>query len=685
MQNRNDSFIIVSCLTIFILNAWTADTIYGQNNNSSHIQQASIGDYYQIETIPYPEGVAMEGTGLVTLPDSRIAVATRRGEIWILQNPYMNDGEHPRFRRFAHGLHEPIGLEYKDDAFYLAQRGELTRVRDRSGDGVADSYETIYSWPQSGNHHAYSYGPKKLPDGRMWVTFGLDSPFGGQIRTASHVLWRGWTGFISDEGTFEPIATGLKQGLGFALNADNDMFFVDHDGRWVGSGYLSHIEKGDFLGHPAGLRWKDHPDSPVRMELSHLDMPSTNRPMYEIASEHESWKTPAVWLPHGSEVGQGAQNDILLNNTGGKFGPFENQLFINEHTGLSISRVFLEKIDGTYQGAAFPFISGLLSGPVGQTWGTDGSLFIGMTDRGWTAGGGLEPHGLQRIVWTGEVPFEVKAIRAMPDGFELEFTRPADPDLLNDPSLYSIRSFIYMYRTEYASPIINDEINQIAGVKASDDGKRVRLVVGNLRRHYIHEIRVGSLFDKEGIPLLHNVAYYTLNNIPEGDHLDLSETFRPEPAREEAEVVVQPVAEETGEMITGRVTDMPEFWTDGPDVTITLVAIPGLRFDLESFEVPASGRVRLTLENEDDMLHNAVIVAPDAADEVGEAALRIGPGAMQQGYIPDSDKVLFYTGLLDEGESESIYFTAPQEPGSYQFVCTVPGHHILMRGIMYVR
>ncbi len=679
MENRNYLFSTASYITIIILlHTWTTVSVYGQQN-----QRADIEDYYQIETIPYPEGAAMEGTGLVTLPDSRIAVATRRGEIWILQNPYMQDGENPRFTRFAHGLHEPVGLEYKDGAFYLAQRGELTRVRDRNDDGLADSYETVYSWPQTGNHHAFSFGPEKLPDGRMWVTFGLDSPFGGQIRTASHVLWRGWTGFISDEGIFEPIATGLKQAAGFALNAEGDMFYADHDGRWVGSGYLSHIEKGNFMGHPAGLRWKNHPDSPVRIELSHLDMPSTNRPMFEIAKEHESWKTPAVWLPHGTEIGQGAQNDILLDITDGKFGPFENQFFISDHTDLSFSRVFLEKIDGTYQGAAFPFIRGFLTGPVAQTWGSDGSMFIGMTDRGWTAGGGSEPHGLQRITWTGEVPFEVKAIRAMPDGFELEFTRSADPDLLNDPSLYSVRSFIYIYRTEYASPIIDDMANQIVGVKASEDGKRVRLVVDNLRRHYIHEISLGSLSDREGVPLLHDVAYYTLNNIPEGDPLELSELVRPEQSRVETEE--QSDVETTGEKITGRVTEMPESWTEGPDVTISLVAVPGLQFNLESFEVSAASRVRLSLENEDDMIHNAVIVAPDAADEVGEAAMRIGPGAMQQEYIPDSEKVLFYTGLLDEGESESIYFTAPQEPGNYQFVCTVPGHYIQMRGIMYVR
>jgi len=652
--------------------------------------QADMDEYYRLEAIPTPENIAMEGTGLVTLPDSRIAVATRRGEIWILQNPYMDDGEMPRYTRFAHGLHEPVGLEYKDGAFYLAQRGELTRVRDLDGDGVADSYETVTTWPQSGNHHAFSFGPKLLPDGRLWVTLGLDSPFGGQTRTSSHVLWRGWTGAVTEDGTFEPLATGLKQATGFGLNAEGEMFFAEHDGHWIGSGYLSHVEKGSFHGHPAGLRWKDHPDSPVNIDLTPQSVPDIGLPMFEVAEDYEMWKIPAVWLPHGTEVGQGAQNDILLDNTGGQFGPYQDQLFISDHTDLALLRVFLEEIEGEWQGAAFPFFRGLFSGPVGQTWGRDGSMFIGMTDRGWTAGGGSQPHGLQRVTWTGKVPFEMKAIRAMPDGFELEFTRPGDPELLSDPSLYEIRSFIYLYRSSYASPIIRDEVNPVRGVKVSDDGLRVRLVVDDLREHFIHEIRLGSLTDREGVPLLHDVAYYTLNTIPEGEKLDDSELVLAEP--EAAGAVEGSGTARSGEVsmtadeeVTGRVTDMPDSWSTGPDVEITLVAVPGLQFNLESFEVPVGSRVQFTLNNEDDMIHNAVIVAPETADDVGSAAMRIGPAAMQQFYVPEMDEVLYYTSLLNEGQSESIYFTAPAEPGDYQFVCTVPGHHLLMRGIMRVR
>lgn len=308
-------------------------------------------------------------------------------------------------------------------------------------------------------------------------------------------------------------------------------------------------------------------------------------------------------------------------------------------------------------------------------------MFIGMTDRGWAAGGGEAPYGLQRIEWTGEVPFEVKAVRVMPDGFELEFTKPADPEDLDNPSLYNIQSFIYEYRSAYASPIIDVEDNPILGVKASEDGARVRLVVDNLRRYHIYEIKLGELASRDGVPLLHSVAYYTLNNIPDGERLALERAARSEAPSATAEGG----AEAPSETVAGNVTEMPEAWSDGPDVSVTLAAVPGLRFDRESFEVPSGARIRLSLENEDDIIHNVVIVEPGSADEVGEAAMSIGPGGMQQGYIPDSESVLYYTRLLDEGEAESIYFTAPKEPGTYPFICTVPGHHITMRGTMVVR
>jgi cytochrome c551/c552 len=112
----------------------------------------------------------------------------------------------------------------------------------------------------------------------------------------------------------------------------------------------------------------------------------------------------------------------------------------------------------------------------------------------------------------------------MPDGFEIEFTKPVDPKSAADLASYSVESFIYKYHPVYGSPPVNNEVCKIRGVKVSDDGKKVRLVVDNLRRYYVHNITLEGIRDKDNsYSLVHPTAYYTLNNIPEGQKLSMSE------------------------------------------------------------------------------------------------------------------------------------------------------------------
>src|SRR4051812_44225689 len=82
-------------------------------------------EYYRMSTVPVPEGVVLEVGGLETLPDGRLAVATRRGDVWIIENPASANGSQPHFSKFAQGLHEALGLSYRDGALYTTQRSEL--------------------------------------------------------------------------------------------------------------------------------------------------------------------------------------------------------------------------------------------------------------------------------------------------------------------------------------------------------------------------------------------------------------------------------------------------------------------------------------------------------------------------------------------------------------------------------
>ena len=154
-------------------------------------------DFYELVTVPIPESIKLEVGGLAVLPDGRIGVSTRRGDIWVIENPYMTNQTRPHYTKFASGMHEVLGLAYKDGSFYCTQRGELTKVTDDDGDGKADRYEPIVKFPLSGNYHEYTYGPVFDKQGNMLVTLNLAWVGYGEGKMAK---WRGWLLKISPDG-----------------------------------------------------------------------------------------------------------------------------------------------------------------------------------------------------------------------------------------------------------------------------------------------------------------------------------------------------------------------------------------------------------------------------------------------------------------------------------------------------
>ncbi len=625
-------------------------------------------DYYRLTTIPIPEDIVLEVGGMAFTDDDRLAVCTRRGEVWLINDPYMQRTNTPTFTRFASGLHEALGLATWKGTLYTTQRAELTKLTDTNGDDRADLYETIYSWPLSGNYHEYSYGPLFLPNGDMLITLNLAWIGYGESLTK----WRGWMLKITQDGEMTPIATGLRSPAGFGFNTEGDVFYAENQGDWIASGRITHLESGDFAGNPAGLNWSSDPASPLKLKREYI--PDSVGLMHEFAKSVSSLKVPTVWFPH--TIMGISTSFILADTTDGKFGPFNGQLFVGDQGHSKVMRVFLEKVNDEYQGACFPFREGFASGVLRSAWGQDGSLFVGMTSRGWSSTG-KDNFGLQKLSWTGKMPFEIKTMQAKSNGFELEFTMPVNATQASNPSNYNMTGFIYSYHRSYGSPIINQQDCHIHRIEVSDDRRKVRLYVGGLREGYIHELKVNGVTASNGTPLLHDAAYYTLNHFPEGERMEGA--AMPMAAAEESTQNQQTC----GPNPDKHPTTMPNDWTDGPDVVINIGTEPGLQYDVKNFEVEAGSKVQLAFSNNDDMLHNLVVVKPNTADQVGEKAIALGIDGPQVGYIPESENILFHTCLLQPESVESIYFIAP-EPGTYTYVCTFPGHAAVMRGTMTV-
>ena len=489
-------------------------------------------DFYEIKTLPIPQDLYLEVGGLATMPDGRLAVSTRRGEIWIVENPYQKDSHQTNFRRFASGLHEILGLAYKDGVFYCSQRGELTKITDTNRDGVADLYEPIYQFELSGNYHEYTYGPVFDKNGDMLVTLNLAWIGFGEGKFAK---WRGWLVKIKPDGTLEPQSAGLRSPAGYSINDEGDIFYGENQGDWVGSGRITHLAKGDFAGNPGGIKWAKEPNSPFKLTLE--EIPDNSQPMFEAAKKVKNLKLPAVWFPHA--IMGISTSDIIQDTTKGKFSPFPGQYFVADQGQSKVMRVFMEKVNGVYQGFCINYREGFQSGILRERFGLDGSMFVGMTSRGWGSTG-KDNFGLQRLVWNGLTPFEINKIHAKSDGFEISFTQPVDVKSVKNAASYALRSYIYQYHHQYGSPIINVNELKIKGISVSPDKKTVRISMDGIKQFYIHEFILKGVLNEEGEPLLHETAYYTLNQIPAGDKMAMNESSAPIVEKAVIAVVDQP-------------------------------------------------------------------------------------------------------------------------------------------------
>jgi len=461
-------------------------------------------DYYRITTIPLPEGEVIEVSGIEILPDNQIAIASRRGDVFVGKNVW-GDNPKPKWTLYARGLHEVLGISWKDGSLYATQRPEVTRITDRDGDGRADAFETVSDdWGINGDYHEYAFGTRHDKNGDIWVVLCLT----GSAQADDKSPFRGWCMRVTEKGECIPTGYGIRSPGGIGFNHLGDVFYCDNQGLWNGSSSLKHLRPGGFQGNPVGNKY---------FALTDVLGPQPPEPVSGSRIETERKRLPdlippPVVIPHGKMGNSPA--GIECDQTGGKFGPFENQLFISEQTHSKVNRIFLEKVNGYYQGAVFPFLEGFGSGNIVARFAPDGSMLTGGTNRGWGSRG-KQPFSLQRVNWTGLVPFEVHEMRVKPDGFELTFTQPADKFTLADVSSYTMETYTYAYQKGYGSPEVDGTIPLITQAIPGENGKSVYLQVKGMVKGHVHEIKMDGVRRHDSQqPLLHQVAYYTLNEIP---------------------------------------------------------------------------------------------------------------------------------------------------------------------------
>ncbi len=476
-------------------------------------------EYYKITTFTTPQTTAMEVGSIELLPNGKLALGTRRGEVWIVANAGADDPAKVQYQLFASGQHEVLGLAYQDGAIYATNRYEVVRLQDKDGDGRADRFETVCDkWGVSGDYHEYAIGSRFDKHGDLWVCLCLTGSF------SSQVPFRGWAVRVKPDGTMVPTCSGIRSPGGVGFDAEGEVYYTDNQGPWHGACTLQHLIPGTFQGHPGGNVWYDkapnmgpRPIDPIPEAFQGDRKRGDKTPHVDpdrMVAERKRIKElvpPVVYMVHG-KIGN-SSSFIVCDLSKGNFGPFQQQLFIADQSHSNVSRVFVEEVNGIKQGVVIPFRQGFASGLIGGRMNEKGQLFVGGSDRGWGARGG-KPYCFERLEWTGKVPFEMHEVRAQAKGFEITFTQPVDPQTAGDVASYRAREFTYAYREEYGGDEVDEYLPKITKAVVGKDNRSVSLTFDKLTQGDIHEIHLEGVKNADGQPLLHDVAYYTLNEIP---------------------------------------------------------------------------------------------------------------------------------------------------------------------------
>ena len=116
-----------------------------------------------------------------------------------------------------------------------------------------------------------------------------------------------------------------------------------------------------------------------------------------------------------------------------------------------------------------------------------------------------------------------------------------------------------------------------------------------------------------------------------------------------------------------------------------------MKYDVRSFSVKPNAKVKLVFKNPDDLPHNLIICTPgksrgaDKGKEVMDAVLKLGEKGVETNWEPvGHPRVLVSVGMVQPKEEKTIYFKVPKKEGNYPYICTFPGHFLLMNGMMGV-
>ena len=386
-----------------------------------------------------------------------------------------------RVKRIGEGLHEPLGLKVVNDRVFVLQKQELTELIDTDGDDIIDVYATVNDdWQANPNFHSFAFGLEHQNDAFYFLLSICVLPGGASC--PEQLPMQGKLLRANSDGSLDVVASGFRTPNGIVTAADGALYVTDNQGDWLPASKLVRISEGAFYGSRAV------PDKNV---MAKVETP------------------PAVWLPQ-DEVGNSPTQPLQLTE-----GPYAGQFIHGDVYNGGIKRVFLERVDGREQGAAFHFSAGFQGAVNRLERGPDNAIYIGETGNPPNWGEYGKPwYGFEKLTWQGDNAFEMVAVRATPSGFDIELTQPLADDIHLNADDLLIKQWFYAPNEQYGGPKYDETELRASALTLSQDRKHIRADINGLREGYIVYLRLDNrLRSARGATLWTAEAWYTLNAI----------------------------------------------------------------------------------------------------------------------------------------------------------------------------
>jgi hypothetical protein len=462
----------------------------------------SVHPDFAVSEIPMPS--QYKTMGLVFLKDGRMALAvtefvgwgempataSNKHKIFLVEGPGTPS---PKVTEISNTWLQVSGLTVAGDKLYVADRDGFYEIQSLNPAPAADlsrNRRLIVKWPDEGTwnvggvqYHQWVFTPIHH-QGRFYAPYAGVTREGGRSDANPTSKMAGALLKWGLEGGLEAVAGGLRVPNGAGLDeATGGIFVSDNQGSWLPASTFSRIRPGRFYGHS-----NKSPTTPPNW------------------AESLPYDPPVAWLPFRT-LRVSPSQPVLVQQ-----GRYAGDWLLGDVASPGLLRISLDKVGEDYNGAVFWFSHGFRKSAINRmAWGPDGALYLGtfLTIASNWPGGASQP--IYRLASKGTATvFEMKAVRSVKDGLEIEFSQPVDAATALKAN-FTARQWQYIRELEYGAGKQTEQALSISETAVSTDGSRVFLKMAGLVRDRVVYLKHAGVKSASGAAPWNDEAWFTHN------------------------------------------------------------------------------------------------------------------------------------------------------------------------------